>query len=73
MKRTMIVSTSATLARILNLAERCNCTYSLLSSEQHGDQSYYHVNIELEGASEALRLLDSQINRILNYDKEFIL
>jgi len=70
MTRTFTLADARTLARIVNLAERCRCRYTFISAEHHGDTSYYHVIVELEGADEALRLLDSQLQRVLAYDEE---
>lgn len=70
MTRTMTISDARTLARIVNLAERCQCTYSFLTAEHHGDSSYYQIVVNFEGTDEALRLLDSQLTRVLAYDEE---
>ena len=70
MTRTMTINDARTLARIINLAERCRCTYTAISAEHHGDSSYYHVVVTLSGAEDALRLLDSQLTRLLAYDQE---
>ena len=70
MKRAITTGDARMVARILNLAERCRCRCTFVTAEHQGDQSYYHVSIEFEGADDALRLLDSQLNRILAYEKE---
>ena len=70
MKRTMTISDARSLARIVNLAERCRCSYTFLTAEHQGDSNYYQVVIDLQGSDTALRLLDSQLNRVLAYDQE---
>ena len=64
MIRTMTTRDSRLLARMLNLADRCRCTYTLLSAERCGDDTYY-VSVELDGTDDALHLLDAQMNRVL--------
>jgi hypothetical protein len=68
--RRMTIRDARLLARIINLADRCRCIYTLLSAEHHGDDSAYHVSIELHGAEDALQLLDAQINRLLANDQQ---
>jgi hypothetical protein len=70
MKRSLVARDARTLARIINLAERCRCTCTLFSAEHDGDVCSYHVNIEVQGSEDALRLLDSQLDRILAYEGE---
>ena len=70
MNRTLVARDARTLARIINLAERCRCTCKLFSAEHYGDVCSYQVNIEVHGSDEALRLLDSQLDRILAYEGE---
>ena len=70
MKRTITTRDARTLARILNLAERCRCLCTLLCAEHVGDMAHYHVTVEMQGSDEALRLLDSQLNRVLAYERE---
>jgi hypothetical protein len=69
-KRTLTTRDARMLARIINLADRCGCLCTLLSAEHHGDMSHYQVSIELQGSDEALRLLESQLDRILAYERE---
>jgi lauroyl/myristoyl acyltransferase len=71
MKRLLKLADARTLARIINLAERCRCTYTFVTAEYNGDLSYYHVHIELRGSDDSLRLLDSQIEKIIAYDTRY--
>lgn len=70
MTRTLTLADARTLARIVNLAERCRCRYTFLTAEHDGDMSCYHVVITLEGSDGALRLLDSQLQRVLAYEEK---
>jgi hypothetical protein len=70
MKRVLTTRYARTLGRIVNLAERCRCEFTLLSAEHRGERSDYQVTIEMQGSDEALRLLDSQLTRILAYERE---
>ena len=66
----MTVAEARSLARIVNLADRCRCSFTFLTAEHHGDSSYYRVVVDLQGSDDALRLLDSQLNRMLAYDED---
>ena len=70
MKRTLTTRDARTLARIVNLANRCRCFCTLISAEHVGDMAHYVVNVEIEGTDDALRLLDVQLDRILAYERE---
>jgi hypothetical protein len=70
MKRSLVARDARMLARIINLAERCRCACKLFSAEHYGDVCSYQVDIEVQGSDEALRLFDSQLDRILAYEGE---
>lgn len=71
MMRRLTTRDARLLARIINLADRCQCTYTLLSAERCGDNYTYHIAVALHGTDDALRLLDAQMNRLLaNHQEE---
>jgi acetolactate synthase small subunit len=57
------------LERIVGLTHRLGCSYK--SVEVHArDDHLYHATIEFAGPPEQLRRLDTQLNRLLEDDKE---
>lgn len=56
------------LARIIHLAHRFGCSYSRVVAQYEGGA--YTTRIDLTGPDDALRRLRSQVNKLLDDDKE---
>jgi acetolactate synthase regulatory subunit len=54
------------VARIINLAQRCGCRFR--SIEAHADAPTTRVRFEFEGSDRALRLLRTQVDKLMTYD-----
>jgi len=66
MTRTIVAHDARTVARIINLAERCRCTCTHVTAARAPDTSY-HVTLELHGTSDALHVLGKHLDRITAY------
>jgi hypothetical protein len=54
------------VARIINLAHRCGCGYR--SVEAYADAPTTRVRFEFSGSDDALRLLRTQVDKLMTYD-----
>ena len=54
------------VARIINLAHRCGCAYRSL--EAHAEDPMTRVRFEFSGPDDALRLLRTQVDKLMTYD-----
>ena len=62
--RAITVTNDRTLASVVKAAERLACKYSFVTAEHHGgDTTYYHVVVHVDGADDALALLDLELTR----------
>ena len=56
------------VAKIINLAHRCGCGYR--SVEAYSDDPQTRVRFEFDGTENALRLLRTQVDKLMSYDCE---
>ena len=54
------------VARIINLAHRCGCAYR--SIEARTETPTTRVRCEFDGTDDALRLLRTQVDKLMTYD-----
>lgn len=57
------------LERIVGLTHRLGCSYRSVEVSAR-DDNLYHATIEFAGPPDQLRRLDTQLNRLLEDDKE---
>lgn len=68
MSSTFVLYDWRLLERIVGLTHRLGCAYTRVDVKADGE--VYTANIDFTGPPDALRRLSSQLNRLLNDDKE---
>ncbi len=68
MNRTFQTRDGRLVARLILLAHRFGCDYTELAVTRNA--AVFSVSIDFVGNAEALRRLDAQISKLLDYEKE---
>lgn len=59
-----VVDDQRLVARIVNLAARCGCRYTSIEARPHDERATF-LKVAFSGTTEALRLLEAQISRLI--------